>query len=368
MNKAIKYRIYPTKEQQVILNNTFGACRKVWNLMLSDKIDYYKENKQSLRTTPAQYKNDYPFLKEVDSLALANVQLNLETAYKNFFRDKKVGFPKFKSRKTSSKTYKTNVVGKNIILTNNSIRLPKVGIVKTKVHKQPLDGWVLKSVTISQTKSNEYYASVLFAFDSNITNVPISNNAIGLDYKSDGFYTDSNGNTLGSPKYYRNSQKKLAKLQRQFSRKKTGSNNREKARIKIARLSQHVANQRLDFVHKTSTEIANQYDVVCVESLNLRAMSNKKGLKNGKATNDNGYGMFCDILEYKMRDRGKYFVKVDKWYPSSQICHCCGKRHNDMKNLSLRTFVCDCGYIGDRDYNASLNILHEGLRILKESC
>ena len=221
----------------------------------------------------------------------------------------------------------------------------------------------IKSATISQDKDDKFYVSVLFEFDKTINQVPISDNAIGLDYKSDGLYADSNGNVCGSPKYYRKSQKKLAKLQRQLSRKEKGSNNRNKAKLKVAKLQKHTANQRLDFLHKKSTEIANQYDVVCVESLDMKNMSNK-GFGNGKATLDNGYGLFLTMLEYKLADRGKYFVKVDKWYPSSQLCYCCGKQHKEMKNLLARQFVCGCGYKNDRDTNASLNIKKEGLRLL----
>ena len=365
MNKAIKYRLYPTKEQEEMFTKTFGCCRKIWNLMLTDKIEHYKSNKEMLQTTPAQYKKqeEYKYLKEVDSLALANVQLHLQTAYKNFFRDKKTGFPKFKSAKHSRKTYTTNNQNGTVSLSDNSIRLPKVGIVKAKIHRKPDTDWKIKSATISQDKDDKFYVSVLFEFDKAINQVPISDNAIGLDYKSDGLYADSNGNVCGSPKYYRKSQKKLAKLQRQLSRKEKGSNNRNKARLKVARLQKHTANQRFDFLHKKSTEIANQYDVVCVESLDMKNMSNK-GFGNGKATLDNGYGMFLTMLDYKLADRGKYFIKVDKWYPSSQICYTCGKQHKWMKNLSVRQFVCDCGYSNDRDINAALNIKREGLRLL----
>ena len=365
MNKAIKYRLYPTNKQVELFAKTFGCCRKIWNLMLADKIEYYEAKGKMLITTPAQYKKqeEYKYLKEVDSLALANVQLHLQTAYKNFFRDKKIGFPKFKSAKHSRKTYTTNNQKGTVALVNNGIRLPKIGIVKAKIHRKPDTDWKIKSATISQDKDDKFYVSVLFEFDKTINQVPISGNAIGLDYKSDGLYADSNGNVCGSPKYYRKSQKKLARLQRQLSRKENGSNNRNKARIKVARLQKHTSNQRLDFLHKKSTEIANQYDVVCVESLDMKNMSNK-GFGNGKATLDNGYGMFLTMLSYKLTDRGKYFVKVDKWYPSSQICYACGKQHKEMKNLLTRQFVCECGYKNDRDINASLNIKKEGLRLL----
>ena len=363
MNKAIKYRLYPNKKQEELFIKTFGCCRKIWNLMLTDKIEHYKTTKQMLQTTPAQYKKDYPYFKEVDSLALSNVQLHLQTAYKNFFCDKKTGFPKFKSAKHSRKTYTTNNQNGTISIISNSIKLPKVGIVKAKIHRKPDTDWKIKSATISQDSDGKFYASILYEFEKTISQVPISNRVIGLDYKSNGLYADSNGNVCGSPKYYRKSQKKLAKLQRQLSRKENGSNNRNKARLKVAKLQKHIANQRLDFLHKKSTEIANQYDVVCVETLDMKNMSNK-GFGNGKATLDNGYGLFLNMLEYKLADRGKYFVKVDKWYPSSQLCYSCGKQHKEMKNLLARQFVCECGYKNDRDINASLNIKNEGVRLL----
>lgn len=365
MLKAYKYRIYPNRQQEEQIQKTFGCCRKIWNLMLNDKIEHYRATKEMLQTTPAQYKKqeEYKYLKEVDSLALANVQLHLQTAYKNFFRDKKTGFPKFKSAKHSRRTYTTNNQNGTVSIIGNSIRLPKVGIVKAKIHRQPDTDWVIKSATISQDNDGKYYVSVLYEFEKTINQVPVSDNVIGLDYKSDGLYADSDGNVCGSPKYYRKSQKKLGKLQRHLSRKEKGSKNRNKARLRVAKLQKHTANQRLDFLHKKSTEIANQYDVVCVESLDMKNMSNK-GFGNGKATLDNGYGLFLTMLEYKLADRGKYFVKVDKWYPSSQLCYACGKQHKEMKNLLARQFVCDCGYKNDRDTNASLNIKKEGLRLL----
>lgn len=362
-NKAIKYRLYPTNKQEELFAKTFGCCRKIWNLMLADKIEHYKTTGKMLLTTPAQYKKEYLYLKEVDSLALANVQLHLQTAYKNFFRDKKTGFPKFRSAKHSRRTYTTNNQNGTVSILDNGIRLPKIGFIKAKIHKKPEPDWKIKSATISQEKDDKFYVSVLFEFDKVIDKVPVSDNAIGFDYTSDGLYTDSNGDICGSPKYYRKSQKKLARLQRQLSRKAKDSNNRNRSRIKVARLQTHTANQRLDFLHKKSTEIANQYDVVCVEKLDMKNLSNK-GFGNGKATLDNGYGMFLSMLDYKLADRGKHFVKVDKWYPSSQICYACGKQHKEMKDISIRKFVCDCGYSNDRDVNAALNIKKEGLRLL----
>lgn len=373
MNKAIKYRIYPNKMQEELLNKTFGCCRKIWNLMLSDKIEYYKETKSSLKTTPGQYKKDYPYLKEVDSLALANVQLNLQVAYKNFFRNKKIGFPKYKSAKKSKKTYTTNNQNGTIKINDKSIKLPKLKEIKAKIHRKPKENWKLKSATISQEKDGTYYVSVLFEYKDEIKKLEINkekitDKIIGLDYKSDGFYVDSTGRKFGSPKYYRKSQKKLSKLQRSLSKKEKGSKNREKARQKIAKLQRHISNQRRDFLHKESTRIVNLYDVICTETLNMKAISNK-GFGNGKATMDNGYGLFLTMLEYKLEDRGKYLVKVDKWYPSSQLCSNCGYRDKTMKYRKKEKpkdkLICPvCGMKLDRDENAAINIKNEGIRIL----
>ena len=376
-NRAIKYRAYPTTEQSVMFAKTFGCCRKVYNLMLSDKIESYKSTGKFIAVTPAKYKKDYLYLKEIDSLALANVQLNLQSAFKNHFsksRKKNNGFPKFKSAKHSRKSYTTNnQKGTVAIIDNQYIKLPKIGKVKAAIHRIPDDSWAIKSATISQESDGKYYISVLFEFE-NIANTYVAdkNNAISLDYASDGLYVDNNGNVGTNHKYYRESHDKLAKLQRKLSRMQGSkkheakSNNYIKQLRKVNKIHRHIANQRLDNLHQISTKIANLYDVVCVESLDMKSMSNK-GFGNGKATLDNGYGMFLSMLEYKLSERNKYLVKVDKWFPSSQICHRCGEVHPEMKNLTIRTMKCDCGLVISRDQNAAINILREGLRILNES-
>lgn len=376
MNRAIKYRIYPTTEQSVMFAKTFGCCRKVYNLMLSDKIEGYKATGKFPTVTPAKYKSDYPYLKEVDSLALANKQLDLQKAFCNTFsksRKAKTGFPKFKSAKHSRRSYTTNnQKGTIAIIDNRFIKIPKVGRVKAVIHRIPDDSWVVKSATVSQESDGKYYISVLFEF-ANATNhyVADKTNAIGLDYASDGLYVDSNGNVGTNHKYYRENHDKLVKAQRRLSRMQGSkkheikSNNYLKQLRKANKIHRHIANQRLDNLHKISTEIANQYDVVCVESLNMKSMSNK-GFGNGKATLDNGYGLFLSMLEYKLSGRNKYLVKVDKWFPSSQICHCCGTLHPEMKDLAIRKMTCDCGLTISRDQNAAINILNEGLRLLTE--
>ena len=377
MNSAIKYRLYPTSEQKIMFAKTFGCCRKVYNLMLSEKIESYKTTGKFVAVTPAKYKKDFPYLKEVDSLALANVQLNLQSAFRNHFdrnRRKKTGFPKFKSAKHSRKSYTTNNQNGTVaIIDNRYIRLPKTGKVRAVIHRVPGTDWKLKSATVSCSSDDRYYVSVLFEYENSAsTYVVDENNAIGMDYASDGLYVDDKGNIGTNHKFYRESHKKLAKEQRRLSRKKGSrkgedkSHNYLKQQRKVNRIHTHIANQRKDNLHKISAEIANQYDIVCVENLNMRNMSNR-GFGNGKATLDNGYGMFLDMLEYKLANRGKYLVKVDRWYPSSQICHCCGKRHPEMKDLRIRTMRCECGYVMDRDRNAAMNIKKEGLRIMNST-
>ena len=372
-NKAIKYRLYPTTEQKTMFAKTFGCCRKVYNLMLNDKIESYKATGSFASVTPAMYKKEYPFLKEADSLALANVQLNLQGAFRSCFdksRKRQNGFPKFKSAKHSRKSYTTNNQKGTVAIIDNAVKLPKIGKVKAVIHRRPDADWIIKSATVSQDSDGKYYVSVLLEFAGNITPVSISDNAVGPDYASDGLYVDSNDNTDTNHKYYRESHKKPAKEQRRLSRMKgskkgeTKSGNYIKQRHKVNKIHRHISNQRLDNLHKISAEIANQYDVVCVESLDMKAMSNK-GFGNGKATMDNGYGLCLKMLEYKLSDRGKHFIKVDRWFPSSQICYSCGALHPEMKDLTNRTMVCDCGLTISRDRNAAINIRREGLRILK---
>ncbi len=254
-NRAVKYRIYPNRDQRILFLKTFGCCRKVWNLMLEDKISYYKETGKTLMTTPAQYKREYPYLKEVDALALANVQLNLQAAYKHFF-GKRNRFPKFKSERHSRKSYTTNNQNGTVALLENGIRLPKAGVVKAKIHRMPEETWKVKSATVSLDSDGKYYASVLFAYEEENSAISIdANTALGLDYKSDGLYMDSDGEKASGHKYFRESQEKLAKAQRRFRHKITGSKNYKKQQIKVGKIYRQGANRRKDFLHKKSAEI-----------------------------------------------------------------------------------------------------------------
>ncbi len=367
MNIAYKYRFYPTTEQKIFFIKTFGCCRKIWNLMLEDKIKYYKADGSLLMTTPASYKKEYPYLKETDSLALANIQLDLEKAYKAFFRDPNIGFPNFKSKRKTRLSYTTNVVGKNITISDRYIKLPKVGYVKVKRHRKAPDDHKLKSVTVSCDPDGKFYASVLYEYEDTAIPVEDITTHIGLDYKSDGLYVDSEDNVCNMPHYFRESEHKLAKAQRVLSRRKGSkkhepkSSNYKKQQLKVSRIYKHISNQRKDFLHKKSNEITNRYDIISVEDLNMKGMS--RSLRLGKSTMDNGYGMFVHMLEYKQQRKGHYLVKIDKWFPSSQLCQC-GYKNPATKNLGLCTIICPaCGRTYDRDANAAQNIDAEGLRL-----
>ena len=341
---------------------TFGCVRFIYNRMLSDKIKYYEETKQKLNTTPAQYKKEFDWLKEVDSLALANAQMNLQAAYNHFFKSPKTGFPKFKSKKDNRRSYTTNCVNGNISIANGYIKLPKVGFIKLKQHRTIPSNYKLKSVTVSQTPGGKYYASVLFEYENQVQEQK-PKTFLGLDFSMRELYMDSNGNEPGYPRYYRQAEKKLVKEQRKLSKMQKGSNNRTKQRIKVAKLHEKVANQRKDFLHKQSRQITNVYDCVCIEHLDMKAMA--QSLHFGKSVSDNGWGKFVSFLQYKLKETGKQLVKVDKFFASSQICNVCGYKNAETKNLGIRAWDCPkCGTHHDRDVNAAINIRNEGMRLV----
>ena len=361
-NKAYKFRLYPNKEQEILFNKTFGCVRFVYNKMLNDKIEHYKETKQKLNNTPAQYKKEFEWLKEIDSLALANAQMNLQTAYNNFFRSPKTGFPKFKSKKKNKNSYTTNNQSGTIDIVDKHIKLPKVGLVKMKQHRIISSEQKIKSATISKTPSGKYYISILVEYDFIPPVISLNkNNALGLDYASHSFYVDSQNREADYPKFYRNAQIKLAKEQRKLSLMKYGSNNYYKQKIIVAKLHEHISNQRKDWIHKLSTELANEYDYICVEDINMQNMA--QSLKLGKSTNDNGFGMFRVILDYKLSERGKKLIKIDKWFPSSKMCRFCGNVNKDL-TLADRVWTCSCGETLNRDENAAINIKNVGLSMV----
>lgn len=363
-NMAYKYRIYPTESQICFFAKSFGCCRFIWNTMLNDKQAYYREHKKTLKNTPAQYKETYPWLKEVDSLALANVQLQLETAFKNFFERPNMGYPKFKAKHKGKNSYTTNNQNGTVTVGDDWISLPKIGKIRAVIHRKPEEQWKLKSATVSRSTDGNYWCSVLYEYEAETSQIAVRK-TLGLDYKSDGLYMDSEGNSADMPKYYRISEKKLARAQRRLSKKQNGSRNREKAKHRIAVISRHVQNQRADFLHKTSHQLAEDYDLICIEDLNMASM--KRSLHLGKATSDNGWGMFTRMLDYKLLYRGKSLIKVDRMYPSSQLCQC-GYQNPITKDLSVRTVTCPkCGRVYDRDCNAAINVKKEGYRLYQLS-
>lgn len=370
LNRAIMYRAYPTPEQQVLLSKTFGCVRFVWNHMLMDAQQFWDEAEVFFIPTPAKYKNEFPFLKEIDSGALCNAQLDLKEARKRHREDpKNVGVPTLKSKRKSKMSYTTNVhsyvkkdgqLVKTLELTEDAVHLPKVGFVKIKKHRSPGNGWQLKAATVSCTRSGKYFVSLLYEFEKDIQPIkPTKETSLGLDYSSHDFYVDSNGDVANYPRFYRQSEAKLARAQRRLSRMQFGSHHYDKQLYKVRVLQEHIANQRKNFCHTASTAIAKQYDAVFVEDINLRGLAGS--LKLGKSTNDNGFGMFRTMLEYKLTSQGKTFAKTDKWYPSSKTCSVCGFIKNDL-TLADRVWTCSaCGTTHNRDHNAAINIRNVGL-------
>ena len=365
LNIAYRFRIYPTEEQKILLGKTFGCCRFLYNQMLNDKIREYKKTKKLLKNTPAMYKKEYSFLKEVDSLALANVQLHLEKAYKNFFRDPKVGFPRFKSKHHSKNSYTTNVVNGNILVEDKRIRLPKLKWISMKKHREPAENCCLKSVTVSMEPSGKYFASLLYegyscenqAADEDYSNAKI----LGIDYAMQGMAVFSEEIELEKAGFFRRNEKRLAREQRKLSRCVKESRNYVRQKKKVARCHEKIRNQRKDYLHKLSRRITDQYDIVAVEDIDMKAMS--QCLHFGKSVQDNGYGMFRDMLDYKLAWKGKKLVKVDRFFPSSKKCSKCGKIKKELK-LSERVYRCTCGNEMDRDRNAAINIREEARRML----
>jgi len=367
-NVAYKFRIYPNDKQKSMFAKTFGCVRLVYNKFLDRRIKQYKKDKTSVSYNTcakemAEMKKDKEnsFLKEVDSIALQQSLRHLETAFCNFFKLPKSGFPRFKSKKDTTRSYSTVLVNGNISISNRGLRLPKIGEVRLKQHRKIPLHYKLKSVTVSQNASGKYYASILFEYEKQVSNKDVKS-FLGLDFSMKGLYKDSNGQEAEYPRYYRRKEARLKKEQRKLSLMKKGSKNRDKQRKKLARVHEKVANCRKDFLHKLSRKLANAYDCICIEDLDMKAMS--KALNFGKSVCDNGWGMFTTFLKYKLEEMGKRLVKIDRFFASSQICSECGCKNSEVRNLEVRSWLClDCGKYHDRDTNAAINIRNEGMRV-----
>lgn len=363
--KSYKFRLYPNQEQKQFFAKTFGCSRAIWNMMLADKIKYYEETGETLYNTPAQYKKEFPWLKEVDSLALAFVKLNLQNAYKNFFQSG-FGFPKFK-KKSHNQSYKTYNQKGSIALENGYVKLPKIGWVRVKAHRQPTG--IIKNATISMTPTGKYYVSILC--ETEITPLPKTGSSVGIDLGLSDFAILSTGEKIGNERFLKQLSEKLAKEQKILSRralaaKKAGrklseSKNYQKQRVKVAKIHEKLVNMRRDFLHKLSTYLVKNHDILYIEDLSSKNLM--KNHKLAKVIGDVSWSEFVRMLEYKADWYEKQVSKISRWYPSSQLCSDCGFS-SGKKPLSVRDWTCEnCGNHHDRDINASINILNEGLRL-----
>ena len=361
--KSYKYRIYPNKKQQELIRKTFGCTRYVYNYYLDKRKKLYETDKATYTYVKCakdltQLKKEFEWLKEVDSVGLQTSLKDLDVAYKNFFSGS-AGYPKFKSKKNRHQSYRTSFTNNNIAFMDKHIKLPKLGLVKVR-DKQVPQGRILNA-TISQEPDGRFYCS-LCCTDVSFVQLSKTNQFVGIDLGLVDFAIFSDGIKIENPRFFEKSEKKLAKLQRDLSRKSIGSNRWNKARIKVAKLQKHISNQRKDFLQKLTTLIVKKYDIICIEDLDVKSMKETELTTRNKRVSDVSWSEFRRQLTYKSMWYGRALSVVDRYYPSSQICHYCG--HIDGKKAeTIRFWVCSkCNSKLDRDVNASINILHEGLK------
>lgn len=362
MNKGVKFRIYPNKEQENLILQTLGCCRLIYNKGLNMRDKAYKNGKKtnfaqtSTMLTNLKNDNNFSFLKLVDSIALQQSLRDLDKAYQNFFK-KRAKFPQFKSKHNNRQSYRTLNQGGNIRIVGKYIKLPKLGYIKIK---QSMEVGHINNVTVEKTPTEKYFAVL------NVDFVPefkqSNSNSIGIDVGLKEFYTDSNGNKIDNPKYLEKSEKKLKREQRKLSRKQKSSKNRNKQRIKVAKVHEKVINQRNDFLQKESTKLVRENQTICIEDLNIRGMIHNHRL--AKAISSVSWSKFFVMLEYKATWYGNTIIRVPMFYPSSQTCSKCGQVNPMVKHLWGKEWECPfCHTKHERDYNASINILNKGLSL-----
>jgi len=363
---TIKARLYPTPEQAELFEKTFGCCRYIWNRMLADQQRFYLETDAHFIPTPAKYKKEAQFLKEVDNQALIQEHNKLSQAFRVFFKNPQAfGHPNFKRKKDDRNSFTACnhefESGPTIYITRDGIRMTKAGIVKAQFPRRPRNGWKLKRITVDRTKSGKYFCYILYEHLVREPEpvIPTPEDTIGVKYSMPHFYVADDGSKADPPRWLKRSQEKLSKLQRQLSRMQPGSKNYQEMVQKYRLLHEHIANQRRDYLHKESRRIANAWNAVCVRADDLEDISKTKICGNVKSS---GFGMFREMLRYKLARQGKQLLVVDRYFPSTRVCHNCGYTLTEAVNYKRRTWLCpQCGRVLDRETNAARNIKSQGL-------